>query len=163
MAIYNVNRIVDQGSVSTVFGDDGIGTDGCGPCVGLACSGASRTVAHFDCDYTEPKNGSKEEKIEIIKQHRIKIKEKTKDILEEYFSEGRSYKWGYVTTSDDFTTQAIIETCKEFFSKNPEVHHNCLGVIIRKSGDIKALGFTDTLKLKKDGRNVNNGRARIRK
>jgi hypothetical protein len=150
---YKVDRNVLQGAVSTIFGSHNIATGGCATCVGVACSGNSKTVAHFDCAYQLPKTSAKVEE----------IKKQTREILEEYFSEGKTYDWGYVTTSNDYTTKAIIEACKEFFTENPIINSPNIGIIIKRDGQMKALGWGDEIEPAKEGRNVDNKSASITK
>jgi hypothetical protein len=60
-----VDRKIAQGAIAITNESMNIATDGCNTCVGVACSGMSRIVAHFDCDYQLP---STPEKIAAIRE-----------------------------------------------------------------------------------------------
>lgn len=146
-----VNRKIAQGAIGIATEAMNIATDGCNTCVGVACSGLSRIVGHFDCDYKLPRT---DEKVAAIIQ-------KTTEILEEYYTP--NYDWGYTTTSKDYTTLAIIEACKKFFDAAPVVEQNDGDtIIVTMRGEIKVLGFNFNIVLKDGGRLVTNKNAEIR-
>ena len=146
-----VNRKIAQGAIGIVTEAMNIATDGCNTCVGVACSGLSRIVGHFDCDYQSPETAEKV----------AEIKQKTTEILEEYYT--KEYDWGYTTTSEHFTTLAIIAACREFFNENPvAAQTNGDTIIVTMKGDIKTLGFNFNIVLKDGGRLITNTNAEIR-
>jgi hypothetical protein len=151
--IYKVDRNIQQGAVSKVSGSGNIATKWCATCVGVACSGDFKTVAHFDCAYHLPQMSAKTDDVKI----------QTREILEKFFSKDKAYHWGYVTTSNDYITKAIIEACKEFFTENPIIDSPNIGIVIKRDAQMKALGRGDVIELATGGENVNNNRAKITK
>lgn len=128
----NVNTKIGVGAIGKVDNNTSIGTDGLTMCVGVIAMGIPpngqdvmmRTCAHFSCGFGGPKT------IEKVDQ----VRQRTQAILQENFNIEST--WGYVNhTPNDWTAQAIIDACTDFFQNeaNPASRNN-EAIYVREQG-----------------------------
>jgi len=137
---YKTTYNVAQGSVITAQKNESIGTDGCGPCVGLIVVTKNtliKTCGHFEVG-------------EKANNHLDKSMKAAEKILEDHFpKKNETLGVGYVTTSSEPSTKGIIQAITLHYPGLVILSSdNKTGIVVSKQGGIKVLNFNDNITTK---------------